>query len=142
MAGKKIQTVYCWQERYRKLTIYFASSVKGAMLVGISLSESAEDCIGYFGKLFPGTRLLKDRGMNAALIDAVQAALENRKSPQGIPLDVGGTPFQMAVWKAIAQIPYGTTKTYSEVGRMVGRPLAARAVGQAMGQNPLPLFFP
>ena len=90
----------------------------------------------------PDSPLEKNRGKNDPLIDAVQAALANRPVPGRIPLDVTGTAFQMAAWRAIARIPYGTTKTYAEVARMVGKPFAARAVGQAMGRNPLPLFFP
>jgi O-6-methylguanine DNA methyltransferase len=48
----------------------------------------------------------------------------------------------MAAWKAIARIPFGQTKSYGEVARMVGRPGGARAIGQAMGRNPLSLIFP
>jgi O6-methylguanine-DNA--protein-cysteine methyltransferase len=111
-------------------------------MIEMSLAETAEDCIPHFRELFPINPLLKDRERNAALIDAVQCALANRPMPECIPLDVSGTGFQMAAWRAIARIPYGTTKTYAEVAQMVGKPLAARAVGQAMGRNPLPLFFP
>ena len=53
-----------------------------------------------------------------------------------------GTPFQKAVWKALAAIPYGETRTYGEIARAVGRPTAVRAVGQANGQNPLPIVVP
>jgi methylated-DNA-[protein]-cysteine S-methyltransferase len=142
LAGKKVQTVYCWQDQYRKLKIYFASSARGAKMVEVRLSELQEDCLEYFEDLFPGSRLIKDRATNAPLVDAVQAALDNRRVDERIPLDLTATPFQSAAWKAIAKIPYGTTKTYSEVAQTIGRPLAARAIGQAMGRNPLPLFFP
>ena len=53
-----------------------------------------------------------------------------------------GTPFQVSVWRALATIEYGTTITYAELAREVGRPSAFRAVGQANGANPLPIFFP
>lgn len=46
------------------------------------------------------------------------------------------TPFQKAVWKAIVSIPKGETKTYSWVAKTVGKPLATRAVGNALGKNP------
>ncbi|HLG67599.1 MAG TPA: methylated-DNA--[protein]-cysteine S-methyltransferase [Acidimicrobiales bacterium] len=59
-----------------------------------------------------------------------------------VPLWPAGTPFQRAVWQALAGIPYGTTVTYAEVARRVGRPAAFRAVGQANGANPLPIFLP
>jgi len=60
----------------------------------------------------------------------------------GLPFDLRGTSFQVEVWRALADIPYGTTITYGELARNVGRPSAFRAVGQANGRNPLPIFFP
>lgn len=59
-----------------------------------------------------------------------------------IPLDVRGTDFQLAVWRALEDIPYGTTWTYRQVAEVIGRPSAPRAVGAAVGRNPLPLVIP
>ena len=59
-----------------------------------------------------------------------------------LPLEVWGTPFQKAVWAQVARIPYGTTTTYGEIAQRVGRPEAARAVGAAVGANPLSIFIP
>ncbi len=56
--------------------------------------------------------------------------------------DTGGTPFQRAVWRALAAIPAGETVTYSELARRVERPAAIRAVGAANGANPLSLVAP
>jgi methylated-DNA-[protein]-cysteine S-methyltransferase len=52
------------------------------------------------------------------------------------------TPFEQAVLKAAAQIPPGQVRSYAWVAQSIGRPRAARAVGQVMARNPLPLFFP
>jgi methylated-DNA-[protein]-cysteine S-methyltransferase len=54
----------------------------------------------------------------------------------------GRGAFETAVWKACAAIPYGRTRTYGELARAVGAPKAARAVGMAMSQNPLPILVP
>ena len=59
-----------------------------------------------------------------------------------LPLDVHGTAFQQAVWTELAHIPYGATTTYGEIARRIGRPQAARAVGAAVGANPLPILIP
>jgi O-6-methylguanine DNA methyltransferase len=60
-----------------------------------------------------------------------------------LPLDTSrGTPFQQEVWGAIGRIPFGETRTYGEIARMIGRPEATRAVGQACGANPLPIVIP
>jgi methylated-DNA-[protein]-cysteine S-methyltransferase len=53
-----------------------------------------------------------------------------------------GTAFQLAVWRALASIPYGTTRSYGELARRIGRPRAVRAVGLANGANPLPIVLP
>ena len=57
-----------------------------------------------------------------------------------LPLVIAGTPFQVRVWDAIAAIPSGTTKTYGELARTLDAP--ARAVGQACGDNRLPIVIP
>jgi len=53
-----------------------------------------------------------------------------------------GTAFQQQVWQAIAGIPPGKTKTYGELAQAIGRPRAYRAVANACGKNPLPIFIP
>lgn len=58
------------------------------------------------------------------------------------PLDLHGTAFQCAVWKALVQIPYGETRSYQEIARAIGRPQAIRAVGAANGANPVALIVP
>ena len=57
-----------------------------------------------------------------------------------LPLKVLGTPFQLAVWKAIAKVPFGKTISYGEIAAAIGKPQAARAVGVAVGANPTPLL--
>ena len=59
-----------------------------------------------------------------------------------VRLDADGTPFQLAVWAALREIPYGEVRTYGEVARMIGRPHAVRAVGGACHANPCPIFTP
>jgi len=59
------------------------------------------------------------------------------------PLDLrGATPFQHRVWLAVRDIPYGETRSYGQIARQVGSSGAARAVGQAMAANPLPIVVP
>lgn len=58
------------------------------------------------------------------------------------PLDLRGTPFQIAVWQEMFRIPYGETSTYGELARVIGYPNAARAVGAASGANPVAIIVP
>ena len=57
-------------------------------------------------------------------------------------LDLRGTPFQLAAWRALAEIPYGETRTYAEQAALIGRAGAVRAVGAANGRNPLSIVLP
>ena len=57
-------------------------------------------------------------------------------------LDLSGTEFQRAVWSEISKIKHGRTLTYGEIAQKIGRPKASRAVGAAVGANPIPLIVP
>lgn len=59
-----------------------------------------------------------------------------------IPLILSGTTFQITVWKALLQIPYGTTVSYSELARKINMPNAVRAVANANGANAISIFVP
>ncbi|MBN2034701.1 MAG: methylated-DNA--[protein]-cysteine S-methyltransferase [Deltaproteobacteria bacterium] len=143
MAREKIPTpiLYCCSWRIGGLSIYAASTDKGAFRISLSLKDEIEGC-AYFKKQALSDHFEENRAKNRSLISAVEAALQNRSIPDGIPMDIHGTPFQWKAWKAITSIPFGMTKTYGEVAAMVGKSAGARAVGQAMSRNPLPLIFP
>jgi methylated-DNA-[protein]-cysteine S-methyltransferase len=59
-----------------------------------------------------------------------------------LPLAPEGTEFQRRVWKALVAIPYGETRSYSELARSIGKPAAVRAVGAANGRNPIGIIVP
>ena len=59
-----------------------------------------------------------------------------------LPLRPRGTPFQLAVWRALEAIPYGETRSYRDVAAAIGQPAAVRAVGAANGRNPLSIVVP
>jgi len=59
-----------------------------------------------------------------------------------LPLAPHGTPFQLTVWSALRQIPYGETRSYRELAASIGQPAAVRAVGAANGRNPIPIVIP
>lgn len=68
--------------------------------------------------------------------------LQGTRTVFDLPLFLQGTESQIAVWQELCRIPYGTTVTYGELARRVGRPRSARAVGQAVGANPVPIVIP
>lgn len=59
-----------------------------------------------------------------------------------VPIVLEGTPFQRSVWKRLARVPYGHTSTYGEIAAELGKPRAARAVGAACRDNPVPIIVP
>lgn len=59
-----------------------------------------------------------------------------------LPLDPQGTPFQVAVWQALLEIPFGATLSYGDIARRIGQPKAYQAVGMAVGANPLIVIVP
>ncbi|MFN4002582.1 methylated-DNA--[protein]-cysteine S-methyltransferase [Microcella sp.] len=59
-----------------------------------------------------------------------------------VPVRVQGTPFQQAIWQQLQQIPFGAVRGYGELGLATGRATAGRAVGGAVGANPVPLLIP
>jgi methylated-DNA-[protein]-cysteine S-methyltransferase len=65
-----------------------------------------------------------------------------RRKTFDLELDVGGTAFQRSVWQALLTIPFGETRSYGEIARQIGKPIAVRAVGAANGKNPISIVMP
>ena len=69
----------------------------------------------------------------------IPTVFENQES---MPIMAIGTPFQLTVWEYLQSIPKGTTLTYGDVAKAIGRPTAARAVGRAVGANEISVLIP
>ena len=77
------------------------------------------------------------------LIQCLRIYFGGHKAAFPDQLDLSGaTPFQRQVWAATRHIPYGETRSYTWVAEQIGKPRAVRAVGQALGRNPLPVIIP
>jgi methylated-DNA-[protein]-cysteine S-methyltransferase len=59
-----------------------------------------------------------------------------------VPLDFQGTGFQKKVWEALLAVPFGETRSYGEIARQIGQPTTVRAVGAAIGKNPVSIIAP
>lgn len=74
---------------------------------------------------------------------ALQAYFDGAADPlQAVPLDMHGTPFQQAVWRALIALPRGSTSTYGQIATAAGSPAAVRAAGAAIGRNPVSVLVP
>ena len=77
-----------------------------------------------------------------AAVEQLEAYFARDLKEFDLPLDLVGTEFQVAAWRALATIPYGETVSYAEQARRIGRPSAVRAIGAANGRNPVPVVLP
>ena len=90
----------------------------------------------------PDYLVLEDALALSPAIDVLHQYFSGEKKHLSHPLDLQGTSFQTLVWSALRKIPLGQVATYGEIAAMIGRPLAARAVGRACGSNKAVLFVP
>ncbi|MER3400213.1 MAG: cysteine methyltransferase [Thermoflexus sp.] len=120
-------------------TIWVVADARGVRWV--FFGEHGEQAWAAFLAAHPGLERL-DRGLAAQALAQILAYLRRERTVFTVPLAPEGTSFQRRVWVETAQIPYGQTRTYAELARRLGRPGATRAVGQALGANPLPLLIP
>ena len=83
-----------------------------------------------------------ETALTAQAAGELEEYFDRRRTAFTVPLSPHGTQFQLAVWRALRDIPYGQTRTYGEIAGLVGRPRAARAVGMANHDNPLLILTP
>ena len=106
----------------------------------ISFADSQADFLGEFE---PQTRLLHDPPALAPYLDQLRGYFGGQRRAFSLRLDLSSlTDFQRAVLQAAAEIPAGQVQSYAQIARSLRKPKAARAVGQALGSNPLPIVLP
>ena len=91
---------------------------------------------------FPSAERRRDDAGLGQWLDAVLAFIADGAPHPALPLDVRATAFQRRVWQALSEIPYGETRSYSEIAAMLGQQGAQRAVGRACAANPVSLIIP
>ena len=89
-----------------------------------------------------GIDLNEDNSHNRRLISQLDAYFSGKGRRFNIPLDLQGTSFQRQVWNLLCLIPWGETRSYGQVAQALGIPKAARAVGRAVGTNPVSIVVP
>ena len=87
-------------------------------------------------------RIHPDDEPNEAGLTELREYLRGARRSFTVSLDLRGTPFQLDVWRAVADIPFGETTSYGAIASSIARPKATRAVGRAVGANPIPLIIP
>jgi AraC family transcriptional regulator of adaptative response/methylated-DNA-[protein]-cysteine methyltransferase len=93
------------------------------------------------GREFPAAQRRREAGLREWLAELL-AHLEGRRPHLELPLDVQATAFQWRVWQELRAIPYGSTRTYTQIAERLGQPTAARAVARACATNPVSVVIP
>ncbi|OZB99168.1 cysteine methyltransferase [Paenibacillus sp. XY044] len=122
-------------------SLYAAATSQGLAYVG-SHDGSFDELEAWAAQRYPNHEWVHDDKTMRPYMNEISEYLQGRREEFTIPLDERGTPFQREVWQALCSIPYGQTTTYSEIANQIGRPAAVRAVGAAIGANPVLIMVP
>jgi AraC family transcriptional regulator of adaptative response/methylated-DNA-[protein]-cysteine methyltransferase len=91
---------------------------------------------------YPHAEIHRESGARGKWVGDILSYLRGKQPQLNLPLDLAATAFQMRVWEELRRIPYGTTRTYSQIAARVGNPNATRAVARACATNPVSLVVP
>jgi AraC family transcriptional regulator, regulatory protein of adaptative response / methylated-DNA-[protein]-cysteine methyltransferase len=127
-----------------------ANSPLGRLLVGATdrgisalyLGEADANLEKALRSEYPRAEIQRDRSGMQGWVEKILLHLAGRLPDLQLPTDVQATAFQRRVWEELRRIPYGVTKTYSQVARAIGRPSAVRAVARACATNPTSIIVP
>src|SRR5712691_6230648 len=120
--------------------ILVAATDKG--VCAITLGDDPDALVRGLQDRFPKARLIGGDADFEKLVAKVVGFVEAPAQGLDLPLDLRGTAFQQRVWQALKKIPAGTTTTYTEIAKRIGRPKAVRAVGAACAANPIAVAIP
>ena len=107
----------------------------GVALVGVWMANASPTDASW-------SRLKGDDDILAQTRGELEEYFDGRRRTFDVPLAPNGTDFQRSVWSALTEIPFGTTISYAQLARRVGKEAAVRAVGAANGRNPIPVIVP
>jgi len=119
--------------------VFVASTERGVYAVDFLKTEKV--FLRELKERFVG-EIVKDDRKNKKAVGQLRKYLNGELRRFDCRLDFKGTPFQKKVWSALSKIPYGQTRSYQDIAKSIGHPKAFRAVGNANGQNSIPLIVP
>jgi AraC family transcriptional regulator of adaptative response/methylated-DNA-[protein]-cysteine methyltransferase len=121
-------------------TLLVAGTERG--LCAVRFGEEGAELAHGLREEFPEAELVHDDPRVNLWAQALRAQVDGLKPTSLVPLDVQATAFQWRVWQELRRIPFGGTKTYSQVAAAIGNPRATRAVARACATNPAALAIP
>jgi AraC family transcriptional regulator of adaptative response/methylated-DNA-[protein]-cysteine methyltransferase len=121
--------------------VFAARTARGVCLLYVIDAKRRGATLAELRRRYPDAKLVEDDAALAEVFDHVERFADGNGGSEP-PLDLCGTPFQLKVWRALRQVPAGTTATYSDLARRAGIPKAVRAAASACARNPVCLFVP
>ncbi|WP_419874807.1 methylated-DNA--[protein]-cysteine S-methyltransferase [Candidatus Pristimantibacillus sp. PTI5] len=121
--------------------IHLAATSEGLCFAG-SQNQPMEELVQWAKTKLPGSVLIQNDQLLQPYKDELIEYFQGRRTSFTVPFDYRGTSFQLEVWRALNGIPYGQTKSYSDIANLIQRPAAVRAVGTAIGANPILITVP
>jgi len=121
---------------------FCAQSEVGLCLLVLDAERGPDELAAWMARHAPGARVAEDQGAFGDVSQQLVAYGAGRLRSFELALDPRGTEFELAVWRALATLPFGVTTTYGELAAGLGQPGAAQAVGGAAGRNPLAVVIP
>lgn len=141
MEATEKSTIYWSLLDHGEWHLYIAATLKGLCFVG-SQNESFAELAVWVQKHFSGCPVVENKEILQPYQVELIEYLEGRRRNFTISFDYHGTPFQLSVWNALCEIPYGQTKAYTDIANHINKPKAVRAVGAAIGANPVLITVP
>lgn len=141
MEQTRNQTVYWTQLIHDQWKMYMAATAKGLVFVG-SQEGSFEELEKWVVKRLPKHTLQQNDLIMVDFTTQFREYFLGGRTEFTLQVDLLGTDFQQAVWKELAAIPHGDTHSYSTIADRINKPQAVRAVGTAIGANPLLIVIP
>ena len=117
-----------------------AATSKG--ICAVSLGDREDTLVATLSSEYPAATIQSDNTHLQYEVNAILAHLNGQQPDLALPLDIQATAFQRLVWQELQNIPYGSTRSYSDVARAIGNPKATRAVAHACATNPTALVIP
>jgi methylated-DNA-[protein]-cysteine S-methyltransferase len=134
-------TLYWTHLIYENWKLYMAATSNGLCYVG-SQDKPFEELEVWVNKHYRGSPLVQDDVFMQPFAAEFKEFFQGVRHSFTIPQELKGTEFQTEVWNTLCKIPYGETWTYSDIANAIQRPSAVRAVGTAIGANPVLLTVP
>jgi len=118
-----------------------AATERGICALRFVFEGNKEELLRWLHDLWPRAEIENRQGQTESIVDQI-FSFSAANTPAPLHLYVKGTNFQIKVWEALLRIPIGKAVTYGDIARHIGSPGAVRAVGTAVGKNPIPFLIP